>query len=144
MRHPGVLAPKRDDHKQICPSRITRALQITCAICFFLAFALLLSRLLVMAAGHSSLHLPRRFLHENMNAGMLVAMGFGAASGVLLLIVDYKCIVTRGARLLRLGEVFLEGRCCGSEANTFQVEGRIHRDDCWCVGDCCGSSLAAW
>jgi len=50
----------------------------------FLAFALLLSKLLLLAARHWSMYLPsRRVLHANLNAALLVAVGFAAASGLV-------------------------------------------------------------
>ena len=63
------------------------------AICVsaFLAFALLLSKLLLLAARNWSMYLPsRRFFHANLNAALLVAVGFAAASGLILLFLRYR------------------------------------------------------
>lgn len=57
----------------------------------FLAFALLLSKLLLLAARHWSMYLPsRRILHANLNAALLVAVGFATASGLVCFWAGHK------------------------------------------------------
>jgi hypothetical protein len=57
----------------------------------FLAFALLLSKILLLSARHWSMYLPsRRILHANLNAALLVAVGFAAASGLVCFWAGHK------------------------------------------------------
>jgi len=99
----------RDTPSSAGSSPLMRPLQVICAVCLFFALALLFSKLVLMAAARSSLHLPRRrFLYENLNAGILISIGFAVASGVLLLAARYKSVIaSRETRLLHLGKLVL-------------------------------------